>query len=100
MTARRQLRAAIEDPNVVEPEKTAGEHVSPLWILAVHPPVEIQHQSLKGTLEEAYVGPAQLGFYSVEKQSRPGVYGRVHIAEVPLIGWDLPAGMCIEGRSE
>src|SRR5215475_4344556 len=43
-----ELRAAIEDTDVVEAKKSAGENVAALGILAVHPPVEIQQQALKG----------------------------------------------------
>src|SRR5271170_2878578 len=52
MPTSRQLRAAIEDPDIVESEKPAGEDVAPLWIFAVEPPAEVQHQSLERALEE------------------------------------------------
>src|SRR5215467_10892120 len=38
---------SIEDPNVVEPQKSAGEHIAPLGIFSVYPPVKVQHQSLE-----------------------------------------------------
>src|SRR5271157_6551781 len=41
MSAGGQRRAAIEYPNVVEPKEAAREHVTPLGIFAVDPPVEI-----------------------------------------------------------
>ena len=67
MPAGRQRRAAVEDADVVQPEKPARENVASLGILAVDPPVEIQHQSLEGALQEAQVGPAQLRLNPVEK---------------------------------
>ena len=52
MAASRQRRAAIEDPDVVQAEEPAGEHVAPLRVLAVHPPVEIQQQPMERALQE------------------------------------------------
>ncbi len=56
----RQRRAAIEDADVVETQEAAGEDVAPRRVLAVDPPVEIQHQPLERALQEPQVGPAQL----------------------------------------
>src|SRR5271170_2195653 len=39
MPSGRQLRAAIEDSNVDEPEKAARKYIAPVGILAVDPPV-------------------------------------------------------------
>ncbi len=41
------------------------------------------------------VGLAQLHLHSVKKQGRPGMYGGIDVAEVPLVGGDLPVGMGI-----
>ena len=56
-------RAAVEDADVVQPQKAAGEDVAPGGILAIHPPVEVQHQALKRAFQEPQVGPAQLLSY-------------------------------------
>ena len=50
--ARGELRAAVEDADVVQSEKAAGEDVAPRRILAIDPPVEVQHQSLKRAFQE------------------------------------------------
>ena len=42
------------------------------------------------------IRPAQFCFNAVEKQCRPGVHGRVHVTEVPLVGGNLPVGMGIQ----
>src|SRR3984957_14998666 len=54
-----KFSAAIEDADIVETQKAAGEYVTAVRILAVHPPIEIQHQALEGALEEANVGAAE-----------------------------------------
>ena len=55
MTTCGKLGTAIEHPNIVQPEKSTGEDIPSLGILPVDPPVEIQHQALKGALQEAQV---------------------------------------------
>jgi len=47
VTAGRQLGAAVEDADVVEPQKAALKNVLPFHVLAVHPPVEVEHQLVK-----------------------------------------------------
>ena len=90
----RQRRAAVEDADVVEPEKTALEHVLAEPVLAVDPPGEVQGQFCKGRLEEVEIRlTIERAAQAVEKQGRPGVDGRIHIAEVPFIGRDLAIGM-------
>ena len=95
-SARRQLRAAIEDPDVVEAEETAGEDVATGRVLAVHPPVEVQHQALERALEEANVGAAEVPLHPIEVQRRPGVHRRVDVAEVPLVRGNLAVRMDVE----
>src|SRR5258708_39737975 len=50
--ARGQRLAAVETANVVQPKESALEYASPLLILAVHPPCEIQQQFLKDPLQK------------------------------------------------
>ena len=52
VAAGRQRRAAVEDADIVEPEKPALEDVAALGVLAVHPPGEIQHQLVEDAFEE------------------------------------------------
>src|SRR5580692_6988499 len=91
-----QRRAAIKYANVVEPEEATGEHVAPIWIFTVHPPIEIQHQALKGTFQEAQISPAQLGLNPVKEQGRPGMNRRVYVAEVPLVCGNLSVRMHVK----
>ena len=50
-----QRLAAVEDADVVEPEKAALEDVVALGVLAVHPPGEIEQQFVEDALEEAAI---------------------------------------------
>ena len=73
-----------------------GEHVAPGRVLAVDPPAEIQHQPLKRSFQEPKIRPAEGPLHLVERQRGPGVHRRIHIAEVPLVGGNLPIGVGIE----
>ena len=99
MATGRQLGAAIEHADVVQPEEAAGKHVAPLRVLAVHPPVEVLHQALERSLEEAHVRPAELFLDVVEEQRGPRVHRRIDVAEVPLVRRDLTVGMRVEDLS-
>ena len=89
--ARGQRRAAVEDANVVETQKAAGEDVASRGVLAIDPPVEVQHQSLKRPFQKPQVRPAQLPLVLVQPERGPGVHWRIDVAEVPLVGGNLPA---------
>ena len=94
--AGRERGAAVEDADVIQPEKPAGEDVTPLGILAIDPPVEIQHQPVKRLLQESHVRPPERSLRLIELERRPGVHRWIHIAEVPLVGGNLPIGVSIE----
>src|SRR5664279_4009002 len=96
MTTGGQRRTAIKNAYVVESKKSAREHIASLWVLPVYPPIEIQHQSLERSFQEAEVGSSQLFLNAVEEQCCPGVNGRVYVAEVPFISRNLPVGVGIE----
>src|SRR5215469_5325623 len=55
---RGQLRAAIEDTDVVEAKKSTFEHVAPGWILPVDPPRKIEHQAIERAFEESRISLA------------------------------------------
>ena len=57
--ATRQHRAAVEDADVVQPEEAALKDIQALFVLAVHPPGEVQQQLVKDALQEIAVGPAR-----------------------------------------
>ena len=89
--AGRQLRAAVEDPDVVEAEKSALEDVVAGEVLAVHPPREVEQQLVEDLLQEDRVGASAVPLLDlVDSPRRPGVHRRVDVAELPLVGGDLP----------
>ena len=85
-----------EDADVVEAEEAAREDVAALRILAVHPPVEVEHQAVERALQEREVLAAEVSLHLVQVQGRPGVDGGIHVAEVPLVRRDLPVRMGVE----
>src|SRR5215831_7289137 len=94
MTSGRQRGAAVEHADVVEPEEAALEHVFARAVLAVHPPGEVEEELMVGRLEELEVDRTVQGLLGAgEIQGGPGVYRRVHVAEVPLVGRDLTVGV-------
>ena len=89
-----QGRAPIEDADVVEPEKSALKDVVPLFVFAVHPPGEIEHQLVEDPFEErAIADPAALLLNLVDAQRRPCVHRWIHVAESPFVGGNLPVGV-------
>jgi hypothetical protein len=63
-------------------------------VFAVHPPTEVQHQLRKGAFEELDVAFAmQCLFGAVQEYRSPGMYRRIDVTEVLLIGRDLPGRM-------
>src|SRR5215469_2368015 len=96
MPAGREFRAPIKYTDVVQSEEPAGKNVSSLRILAIYPPLEVQHQPLEGTFQETNIRTAELRLNSVEKQSCPGVHRRVHVAEVPFVCGNLTVRMGIQ----
>ena len=53
LPAARQRLGAVEDADVVQPQKAAGEEVLAAKVLAVHPPGEVHQQLLEDRGEEA-----------------------------------------------
>ncbi len=97
-SAGRQLRAAVEDADVVEAEEPTFEEVPALRILAVHPPLEVQHEARERLFEELDVDGVGLELDAVEEERRERVHRRVHVAEVPLVGGHLAARMQVQLR--
>src|SRR4051794_23811368 len=96
MSPRRQRRTAVEDADVIESEEAAAKDVLAAGVFAVHPPGEIDHQLLKDALEEFEVAcPFELLLGFVNENRSPGMYGRVHVSEVPFVCRNLSAGMKI-----
>ena len=92
-----QRRAAVEHADVVEAEEPALEHVATGRVLAVDPPREVDEQLLERALQPGDVARAALlDLGLVDEQRRPGVHRRVDVAEVPLVGGQLPAGVEVQ----
>ena len=89
-----QRRTAVENADIVEAEKPALEQVSAETVLAVHPPAEIRRQPTEYPLQKIEIGlAAHRLLHAVDKDRRPGLYRRIDIAEVPLVGRDLSGRM-------
>ncbi len=92
-----ERRAAVEDADIVQPQKPALEHVLAEPVLAVHPPGKVQQQFVERRLEEIHVRLAAQGLLgAIEEHGRPGVDRGVHVAEVPLIGRYRTAGVLVD----
>ena len=92
-----QRGAAVEDADVVEAEEASLEDVLAEPVLAVHPPGEIEQKFVERRLEEIQVHFAAQGLLgAVQEERRKGVDRGVHIAEVPLVGGHLAAGVQVE----
>ncbi len=96
VAARGEGGAPVEDADVVEPEEAALEDVVPLRVLPVHPPGEVEHQLVERPLEEGAVRvPVRALLDLVDAVRGPGVNRRVHVAERPLVGGDLPVRVLV-----
>ncbi len=77
-----QRHVAVEHADVVQPEEPAAEQVAPSGIVPVDPPVEVEHQLVKGAFQEIEVRtPRLLGLEGINLEHREGVDGRVDVAE-------------------
>ena len=89
--------AAVKDADVVETQEAPLEDVLAEAVLAVHPPGEVQEQLVERRPEEIEVGLAAQGLFgAVQEERREGVDRGVHVAEVPLIGGHLAAGVQVD----
>src|SRR3989440_6901231 len=95
MPAGRQLAAAVEHPDVVEPEEATLEHVAALRILAVDPPGEVQHQLVEHALQECQVAvaPALLAVDLEHAPRGPGMHWWIDVPEGPLVSGYLAVRM-------
>src|SRR5215471_6852535 len=58
VAAARQLRAAVENADIIQPEKSALENVPVEPVFAVDPPGEVQHQLSKGPAQKIHITSA------------------------------------------
>src|SRR5260370_14424593 len=90
----RQICAAVEDADIVQPEETAFKEVLAKAIFSVHPPTEVKHQLGEASLEELDVAfPFERLLRAVKEDRRPGMDWRIDVAEVPLVGRNLTGWM-------
>ena len=93
-SADRELRAAIEDADVVETEEASLKDVVPREVLAVDPPGEVQQELVEDLLEEHRIDAAAVALLDlVDAPGRPRVHGRVDVAECPFVSGDLAVRM-------
>ena len=79
--------AAVEHADVVQAQKPTLEHVVALCVFAVHPPRKIQQQFLEYALQKIHVaGAGPLGIEFIDRQARPCMNGRIHVAKRPFVG--------------
>ena len=81
-------------PMLSSPRKPPWKMLRPWASRAVDPPGEVEHQLVEDALQEcavALAAPATLEV--IDPERRPGVDGRVHVAEVPLVGGELAVGV-------
>ena len=84
-------------PMLSRPRKPALEDVLAEAVLAVHPPGEVQEQLVERRPEEIEIRLAAKGLLgAVQEERREGVDRGVHVAEVPLIGRHLAAGVQVD----
>ena len=96
MGAVRELRVAIEHPDIIQPEKSALEDVVALGIFAVHPPGERdQHFVEDGFQKRAIAFTGLFSLDLINAPRRPGQHRRIDIAEVPFVGGNLPIWMLV-----
>src|SRR5271157_717884 len=85
---------AVKHPDVVESQEPSLENVPAIGVLAIHPPGEIEQELVKDLLEKlpirAATPPRDNRVYAPR---RPGMYGRVDVAEGPLVSRELAIGV-------
>src|SRR5580658_1769401 len=94
MAAGGERRGTVENSDVIETEKTTLKDVHAVGVFAIDPPGEVEKQLVKDLFEEPTVcHAANAALNLINAPSGPGVNGRIHVAESPFIGRQLPIGM-------
>ena len=90
--AARARLAAVDHRDVVEAEEPTLEHVVAVAVDLVDPAREVHQELVEAALEPLAVGVAVADpIHVVDPPHRPRVDRRVEIAELPLVGRQLPA---------
>src|SRR5204862_5534452 len=78
MAAVREALVAVDDADVVEAEKAAGENAVAVLVLAVYPPGEVEEEFLKDAGEKfAVLYAGAFGVDLINAPRGPGVAGRI-----------------------
>src|SRR5579863_7752956 len=94
MAPRRKRRGTVENPDVVQAEKTALKNVHAVGVFAIHPPCEIEQEFVEDFFEEAAVSNAAYApFDFVNAPGGPCMDGWIDVTESPLVSRQLPVGM-------
>src|SRR6266480_7551968 len=87
-TGRQRFRT-IENADVIEPEKTAGEKIVAFGVFAVHPPGEVEQQLLECALKKSAITLPARTSHLVNAPGRPGMHGRIYIAKSKFVSRHL-----------
>ena len=90
-------RERSKGPMLSRPRKPPSNRLSPTSVLAVDPPVEVEQQLVQDPLQEVEV---RVAGDLVHAHRRPGVDGRVDVAEVPLVCRQLAVGVRVPLAAE
>src|SRR5215467_10005368 len=94
MTAGWQRRAAVENADVIQPQKAPFEQVLTETIFTVHPPTEVQHEFGKRSFEKIHIARTLKGLLgAIQKDGSPRMHRRIHITEIPLVRGNLTCGV-------
>src|SRR5437016_7538087 len=86
VAAHRKRSAAVKDPDIIQSQKAALKDVSPLGVLAVDPPREVQQQLVKDPFQKPSIAKAAALLVDlVDPPGSPGMHRRVHVVEVSLV---------------
>src|SRR5436305_7133457 len=92
-SAGRQRFRAVENADVIEPEKTAGEKIVAFGVFAVHPPGEVEQQLLECAFKKSAITLPTRTSHLVNAPGSPGVDGRIHITKSKFVSRQLAVRM-------
>src|SRR6516225_7154408 len=97
VSAAGKYSAAVKNTDVVEPEETSLKDVLPFRVFAIYPPIKVQQELVKNTLQKPDVPISAILLFVdfVYSERRPGMHRWVDISEGPFIGGELTVGMHI-----
>src|SRR5437762_9743670 len=97
-SAGRQRFRAVENADVIEPEKTAGEKIVAFGVFAVHPPGEVEQQLLECAFKKSAITLPARTSHLVNAPGSPGVDGRIHITKSKFVSRHWPFGCMYHSR--